>query len=275
MLNTLNNLKTRKLTMRKNNLLFLLFSAFFILPVYSSAENEEATKAKMNEIKLSEDYLYGEDFSDDKNIAFDNALSQLQRYANELRQEKGLNSLKVSDIQPQVSELHYLKGDRYTVLVYISAEKMFAIHGRTEAILNQNSAQPSPDPVQTPVTSTQPSPAINNSQPVANNSTNLQQSQSIAHTDDDMLDIISAQDTWIELKGFLTNFKKLGKIKETGTCINPGDVPADAFSILIDELYGVLAVLSPKNSANRINHKTNQTDSESNYPNCKVIVWYK
>ncbi|MGM9799919.1 MAG: hypothetical protein ACI30M_04470 [Muribaculaceae bacterium] len=261
--------------MRKNNLLFLLFSAFFILPVYSSAENEEATKAKMNEIKLSEDYLYGEDFSDDKNIAFDNALSQLQRYANELRQEKGLNSLKVSDIQPQVSELHYLKGDRYTVLVYISAEKMFAIHGRTEAILNQNSAQPSPDPVQTPVTSAQPSPAINNSQPVANNSTTLQQSQSIAHTDDDMLDIISAQDTWIELKGFLTNFKKLGKIKETGTCINPSDVPADAFSILIDELYGVLAVLSPKNSANRINHKTNQTDSESNYPNCKVIVWYK
>ena len=91
----------------------------------------------------------------------------------------------------------------------------------------------------------------------------------------DILNTLCNQDNWTEVKGFLSAYKTEGRLKETGSCTKISDIPMDAYRILIDEQYGILAILAPKNLNDRINIKTNKLDKESNYSNCAVIVWFK
>lgn len=263
--------------MTKSSILPLLTLILLILPVKLSAQTPEETEAQMDEIKLNESMIYGEDFNDDKDMAYGNALSELLITANELRAEKGSSLLNASDLQPVVKELRYSKGGRYVVMVYLPVAQMYALTskshsdvvsgGNSDRISQKNSLEPS-----RPAAESERKhvfvPEKSVSQPATTAS-------SIYNGTDDILDILCEQDNWIEIKGFLSAFKKEGKISLTGAVTSASEVPEDAFSILIDDMGGILSILSPKNSASRIDHRTNQPDNESNHSNCKFIVWYK
>lgn len=235
--------------------------------VIASAQSAEDTERLMNEIKMDETMLYGEDFNEDKGMASNNALYELLTYANELRTDREMPMLLATDLQIAVKEISYSKDGRNFVMVYLPMEEMLSLP-KKKGYANKPSptftsaaptATPTPDPSNEPTAA--PTPTRHTIKPIS--------------ASDDVIDILCGQDNWTEIKGFLTDFKGKGKIKDTGFCQTASEVPDDAYSILIDEMYGILAILSPRNSTNRINFRTNQPDSEQNYSNCKVIVWYR
>lgn len=255
---------------------FMLVSSFTL---YAQSSNE--IEGKMDEIKLNENMIYGEDFNNNKDIAYDNALSELLINANELRAEKGNGMIKISDLQPLVKELRYSKGSRHIVLVYIPLSQMFSLTSKSradivsQAMPNQSSqnnaleAETDIKPESEPLFTFVPNNSSSNEMTTTGNISNT------APLPNDILYTLCSQDNWTEIKGFLATYKSQGKIKETGFCTSPTQVPIDACSILIDEMYGILSILSPKNNPKRINYRTNRPDSEANYSNYKVIVWYR
>lgn len=263
----------------KTFIVVLLLSTFSA----SFAQSIESIEGQMDEIKLSEKMIYGEDFNDDKNIAYQNALSELLTYANEFRMKKGKSMIKVSDLQPIAKELTYSKVNRHNVLVYIQILQLLSIKSKNNSDIitkttDNESLYNNIDPSQTSEVQTTTEQNNFNSKDGSNSvklSTISPKESDAAPQSNEIIDILCSQDNWSEIKGFITTFKSQGKIKETGFCTSHTEVPTDAYSILIDDMYGILSILSPKNTANRINYKTNLHDSETNYPNCKVIVWYR
>ena len=268
--------------MINSRLTFLFLSVLFIFPFSISAQSVEEIQEQMDKIKLDENMIYGEDFNTNKNEAFDNALTELLLTANELRAEKDIAPLAASDLITLVKDLQYTQGDRTISFVYIPIDKIYSLTPKAGSeIRNSNLSQNSDYPSQTsqegeiekqtgfvPNKPNKPTPASNSTSSAPSNF-------NATVINGDVLEIIVLQDNWTEIKGLLSSFKQQGKIKETGYVTESAEIPEDAYSILIDEMYGVLAILSPRNSSKRINYKTNKTDSESNYNNCKVIVWYR
>lgn len=275
-------LKMKKLNMINSRLTFIFLSVLFLFPFSISAQSVEEIQEQMDKIKLDEKMIYGEDFNTNKNEAFDNALAELLLTANELRDEKELPPLTVSDLITFVKELQYTQGDRTISFVYIPLDKMYSLTPKAGSEtrisnLSQNSDYPSQTSQegeiekQTGFVPNKP----NKPTPASNSTSSAPSNFNAPAVNGDVIEIISQQDNWTEIKGLLSSFKQQGKIKETGYVTESAEIPEDAYSILIDEMYGVLAILSPRNSSKRINYKTNKTDSESNYNNCKVIVWYR
>lgn len=216
-----------------------------------TAKTPEYTKAFADSIKLSEAYIYGED--SDECLAFDNALIELTAVANDIRGKAGKVYISPTDLKPITEEIKYRRGRRPTTLVYVSIHKMLDIG------VNVNSAQPTQ--------------SQNN---ISQLDTFATQPQTTSTTImDEVTKTICQHDNWIEIKGFITSFKQAGKIAETGTATSLDDVPDDAYSILIDEMYGIQAILTPRKNPNRIDCRTKRPDTESNHPNFKIIVWYK
>lgn len=235
------------------------------------AQSPEEIEKKMDEIKMNEAYIYGEDYNDDKDMAYQNALTELLSSINEMRGDKGKEFITVSDIQPILKELRYAKSTRNVSFLYIPINQALSLTPKQK--IDVASAEPN---------STHNNNAIVPDQRTEDNSKftfvpNTPQSNhnDISTIDKRILETLCGQDNWVEIKGFLTSFKNEGKIRETGNCLSYSEVPDDAYSILMDEMGGILSIMSPKNSTNRINHKTNQTDNEQNHANCKFIVWYK
>lgn len=248
----------------------LIAFSFFVIP--SFAQTIEKIEAKMDKIKLDEKYIYGEDYSENKDIAYNNALIELLTTANEIRAERELEMLKSPDLQPVVRELRYNKGQRYIVFVYIPLSVMLEMNSKSHSDVVPSNVRPNKSESGL-LTQAQSKPESNNSISGPNQPpTQLSEMKPLSR---DILMTIVGQDNWIEIRGFLSQYKKDGKIKETGNVQNFTEVPNDAYSILIDEMGGILSILSPKNGENRINCKTNKQDKETNYPNCKFIVWYK
>ncbi len=230
----------------KNHILFLLL--LFASASLAFGQSVEEIEQQMNEIKLNEDMVYGEGFKDNKDDARSLAMSDLLMTVNQLREGQGMSPVEESSLAPLVKELSYSNGSRFAVLVYMPLSKAY------------NSPVPTSPTVPTvPTTPTAPTAPTTPA----------------AQVDEDIIDVLCGQDNWAEIKGFLADYKRLKKIKETGVAQSPAAVPDDAVSILVDEMYGILAILSPKKSNPRINYRTNNNDSETNYSNCKVIVWYR
>lgn len=228
------------------------------------SQSAEEMKASINRIKMDAEYIYGQSFDIDENEAYSNALSELADLANEMREMESLQSVYASELSPFAKSFTYTHGDKTCVFLYISVEEALTLPVRASNSLSATSQQSSQSAVLRPSSNTgNPAHSIPSSSPCAPAASN------------DVLRTLCSQDNWIEIKGFMKTFKDEGKIKEIGNCLSPADVPADAYSILIDDMYGILAILYPKNSPARLNARTNQPDNESNYPNCKIIVWYK
>ncbi|MBD5268367.1 MAG: hypothetical protein HDS45_02040 [Bacteroides sp.] len=260
--------------MIKNKMISLTILLACLSSVFGYAQTPEEIESKMNEIKLDESYVYGEDLNNDKDIAFQNALTELTTYANELRAGKGKDILNSSDLLTVVKELKYQKGSRHTVLVYLPLSQMLGMASKSHSdIVAQNAPSHSSQANITPqqkVEQEQKFTFVPNKQPEATQPVQIQ-----TQLPDDIMQTLCSQDNWLEIKGILTNYKREGKISSIGNVLSYAEVPDDAYAILMDNMGGILSILSPKNSATRINFRTNQTDSETNHSNYKFIVWYK
>ena len=210
------------------------------------ARSPEETEAQMDEIKLDRSYVYGESFNDDMNVAYQTALSDLTESVNVLRVDNGKEMLAVSDLQTRVNELKYFKNGRHTVFLYILLTEMFKIGEKTQdGVVSRHGNLPAAQ-------------------------------ESFAHKlPENVQETLSGQDNWPEIKGILKSYKEDGIIKVTGNVEKLSDVPDDAYSILFDGFGGILAIISPKNSPERINYKNNLRFEESNVTDYKFIVWYK
>lgn len=272
--------------MRKLGIDKFKFFAFFLgvvsaLPVSSFAQTPDEIEAKMDQVKMSDEYIYGEGSADDANLAYDNALSDLTMTVNEIRGSMGPDMLKTTDLQTVCQEMRYAKGQRYVVFLYLPLSLATTMKAKspsesatkpTFSIESQKSSAQKPYALPSDNQS-----SISQQQNLHKPSIQKTEKVPIAQqpADNEVVEALLGQDTWTEIKGILTEYKKTGKIKETGLCTNPQDTPGDAVAILIDEMYGILSILSPLNDSSRINYRTLLPDSETNYSNCKVIVWYR
>lgn len=236
--------------MTRNSILILLTFILSAIPVDMAADTPEEIEVQMDRIKLDETLIYGEDFSDNKDLAYDNAMAELLVTANELRAEDELQPLQASDLKPLAKELYYKKGMRHVVMFYMPRSQ--ALDLRQSETATPIPQLPTPPVVTIPPSSPTATPAA-----------------------DEIIDILCGQDNWIEIKGFLTKFKQEGKIKATGAVTSASETPVDAYSILIDEFGGILAILSPMDRGQRIDYRTKRADDESNHNNWKFIFWYK
>jgi hypothetical protein len=232
------------------------------------AQTADEIESKVNEIKLDENYIFGEDFNDNEDIAFQNALTELTICANELRAENGQNILNSSDLLPLVKELKYRKDNRHTVLVYLPMSQMFGMTSKSHSsiIIQDKPTQPIDSLRQEKEYEQENVVSQHQSEAMPYSSTQIS---------DDITQTLCGQDNWLEIKGFLTTYKRDGRILSVGNVLSYDEVPDDAYAILMDDMGGILSILSPRNSKSQINYRTNQTDSETNYSNCKFIVWYK
>lgn len=237
------------------------------LPLALKAQSNYATIHQINTFKMDESLIYGEASSSNENTAYDYALSDLLPYINELRSGNGYNKkLDLSYIRSIAKPLIHFDGKQYNVCLFVVREQCLSDVSHIEIPESLTSAD-SKFESKEPIVQDKPE---NSS---VSKETSLE--ERFTPLPNDILTTLCNQDNWIEIKGFLSTYKNQGRLRETGFSTNPSDIPIDSYRILIDERYGILAILAPKNRSDLINIKTNQLDKESNYSNCKVIVWFK
>lgn len=236
----------------------------------------------MDEIKLDATYVYGESFNSKADIAYDNSLTDLMISCNEIRIEKGSEQLKSSDLQPVAKEIRSFQNGQHTVFLYLSVDDMMKMQSKSRVVMGNNSQSQSQAHSQPHLQSNQnnsytssESHSQNSSLTFVPSKPNNQQTTNVPPLPSDILEALTIQNTWTELKPMIIHYKNLGKIMETGSTQQWDAVPNDAYAILFDADAGVLAFLSPKNDTDRLNYKTNSIDNIVNYSNCKFIVWYK
>lgn len=258
---TSKNLKKKRLIMQNKRV--IPFLNLLLGAIICCAQTPKEIEQKMDEIKMDEAFIYGEDYNDEKDMAYQNALTELLTSVNEIRADQNKQLLSAPDIQTLVTELRYFNATRHVSFVYMTLNQALSLTPkRTNAFAQRQVRQPQPQKETLQKAST------SQNAPMASSATT-------SATDKDILRELSAQDNWVEIKGLLSSLKSAGKISETGSCRSYSEVPPDAYAILMDQMGGILSILSPKASAKQINHKTNQIDNQNNHTNCKFIVWYK
>lgn len=115
------------------NRLWVSALAIFGAALCAMALTPAETEARMDEIKLDDKYIYGESYDSDPLMAYDNALTELVAYANEIREARELPPLNPSSLQTTAQELKYSDGDRHAVFLYIPLEKMLGMVSRSHA----------------------------------------------------------------------------------------------------------------------------------------------
>ena len=239
-----------------------IFLTLLILSICSfqlMGTEKDDIRERMLEIKLSDEYIFGEGFNDEKEIAYGNALSDLLLYANELKIENGQTEITLSDLQTNVETLACFEGNRYEVIVYLPLKNLDSIQSKSP---NKNNPVSSSNVLN--------NTKIGHSQKPINN-INFDYSKYQGEIEDFLL----TQENFSEIKDFLSAMKHSGKISETGAGEKNAKIPENANLIVIDNLGGILSILSPIVNNGRFNYKTRQPDNEQNYSDCKFIVWYK
>ncbi len=269
----------RRLNITSRLIQFCVILVCFYIPVLTYADTPDESEKKMDEIKLNAAFVYGESFNADADIAYGNSLTDLMIYCNEIRGEKGLTQLKSSDLQPVAKEIRSFKNGQYTVFLYISVEDMVKMQSKSRASVVGNNPQSQSQPQQASGQNNSIASSESQSQSdrftfIPNKPENVQPSHAQS-LPSDVLEALTIQNTWNELKPMIVHYKELGKITKTGNTQQWDSVPDDAYAILFDADAGVLAFLSPQNNSERLNYKTNRVDNIENYSNCKFIVWYK
>ncbi len=258
----------------------LLLALLLCLPC--AAQSPQEMESRMDEIKLNENFIYGESYSEDKDMAYQNALVELATSINELRADRDSIKITTSDLQPVIKEMRSDDGRKHHSFLYLPLSQALSLtpkdgHDNIAAnVTPSGSNSPAPQPQhqeeRPQMTFVPATPA----QTPASSQVSAQASAAVmTQAQKELIDIIRIQGNWVEIRGWLKSYKDEGKIRETGRCVSYAEVPDDAYSILMDEMAGILAILSPKNASNRINHKTGQPDNPNNHPNCKFIVWYR
>lgn len=228
-------------------------------------------EARIDSIKLDENFVYGESYDDNAALAYDNALSDLLVTANELRAAQGKDLLAKGSLQVRVKELTYTLGQRNTVFLYIPVDEMLALADKPLGGVVQQASQQQPVQQQQQPAQQSQQPA----QPQGNHyvPSTPQSTVTAQQLPDDVTRTICGQDNWVEIKSFLSEYKRSGKISQTGATKALAEAPADAYAILMDGMGGIISILAPVANGQRAELKANGKTSDNN--ECKFIVWYK
>lgn len=284
---------------------------FFLCPLVMTGQTDDKTKQKILEIKLNDEFIFGEGVSDNKEIAYGVALEDLLMFANELKEENSQDKLVLSDLITNVETIVYEEGSRFEVIVYIpfkividtnrkpslSKEEVItagrllaessskeAVAGQEEIIVPANEetviteqeetiAQPNEEPI---IIEQEETVVPVKEEPLISKTEEIksQPLSSDTFNENEVEAFLTTQDNFSEIKSFLSEMKGKGKISETGALDSSSAMPEDASLIIMDEYGGILAVLSPQSPQGRTNYKTHKKDSENNY-NGKFILWYR
>ena len=294
-------------------LLIFIFSGFFA----GRSEVNDNTKEKIMEIKLDDNFIFGEGVSDNKEIAYGVALDDLLIFANEIKERNSQDKLSLNDLVTNVETLIYEDGSRFEVIVYIPFKIVIDTNHKNSSAkdeIKKSSASAQTTPVkkekivaaekqnteeisvkakgknmpmekaeekisvsvntgEPPVAeiSAEPPMAVGTKEP---ETAMDYRSQSGPIEIGEVEEFLVSQDNFAEIKTFLSDMKNSGKIRETGAAYSSDYLPQDASLILMDELGGILSILSPVSKDGRFNYKTHKTDTENNY-NSKFILWYR
>lgn len=249
------------------NRIYILFVCVITVPFALNGQTNRDVIDEMNNVKLNESFIFGEGSHLNKDVAHECAVSEILSYATELRFESGNNKkLLPADIQSIVKQLVYFDGDQYNVFLYVDRDQILSMTSHIESPKSSLSADPKSESKELAVQEKTQNSQVPKCPSLEDRFTPLP---------NDILNTLCNQDNWTEIKGFLSSYKNQGKIRESGFCTDTSDVPMDSYRVLIDNQYGILAILVPENSNDSINLKTQQSDKESNYSNCAVIVWFK
>lgn len=137
----MNHIEKNQMTKKSDigKIKYSLFVLLTFLPISVLLANNEDLKQRIDEIKLNEEYIFGEGFNEDKEIAYGNALSDLLIYGNELKKERSQQEISLSDLQLNVETLDYYDGKRYEVIVYIPLRKLFEVKSKSSKGYNDMS----------------------------------------------------------------------------------------------------------------------------------------
>lgn len=251
----LNIENNNNLTIRLSILVFILLCCVF----NGMAEEKNETKQKMLEIKLNDYFIFGEANNENKDIAYGEALEDLVAFANEIKDENYDGEISMKDILANVESLVYEEDERYEIIVYMPLK----------IVLEKSNAKRAPKSTsteETVIVLNEPLPKINNNK--------KPEEKYVSVGKGEIEDFLITQENFSEIKNFLTEMKRQGKIRETGASESDTGLPLDANLIVMDELGGILTLLTPARENQRINYKTQEIDSVNNY-NSKFIVWYR
>ena len=104
--------------MKKIKINKLLIWSILLLTQQMFAQ-EKDVKALIRDIKLNENYIYGEGTDIDKNIAYDIALQEITNNINELRLSSNKEPITTKTIVALLSQYSYNRGAAELVFVYI------------------------------------------------------------------------------------------------------------------------------------------------------------
>lgn len=256
--------------MIRNSFIIITLLFLCLCPLQILAQDKSQVESQMDAIKLDEKYVYGEATDEKKEVAYNNAISDLLMTANQIRADKGKDVIATGSLQTQAKELGYVEESRYTVFLYIPIDKVLSINNQVHRdVVNETRKPEAPKPQ--PAKPVASKPAESPSRPVQSQSIPAQSQQ----LPNDVTRTLCSQDNWVEIKPFLSKYKSEGAITQTKATTSISEVPDNAYAILIDGMGGILAVLSPSSNGKRTDFKSGNDYNESNTSNCKFIVWYK
>lgn len=239
-----------------------------------TAQEAGDVKDKINAIKLDKNYIYGEGTDTDENMSYQNAVSDLMMFLNELRIGASKEPLNASDITPYLQSLSYRRGDGYMSFVYAERAKCMDIspkQSRGIVAKNDSQAKPKTKEPPTPPSTTEDDSSASDSTLIKNDKRgSIPKSETENMITTNVLDREMFPNVW----QYLTEMQQKGDIKRIEKARSREEIPADAYVIIVDRDYSVCALLSPVSGNQRVNLKTNRTDSLHNYSNV-AFVWYK
>lgn len=265
-----------EIDMKKVFLLMIMILGISTIPV--RGESPEEVEKAMDDIKLSGKYLYGQSYADTMDIAHDRALFELLTQINAARQEAGKSELRANEIGGITKILKYSTDYTNAVMVYCDRDKALAFTGRPSIGGISGASDNAPVIVDKAPAK---EPSITRTAPVQESSTVVSTDNNPARALptrgmlEEVAGIIAGQDNWMEIQPLLVRYKKEGKFSQNATVERLSEVPDDAYAIMIDSNGGVVAVMGPLEGGSRKNYKTNRIEDIMNYPNVKIILWFR
>ena len=218
---------------------------FLLLLCALATRADSDMEEKIMKIKLDTAYVSAEARDADEQVAFDVAMGDLASIVSDMRIREGMNSLEANDLSPLTERISYEEADKHYVFVYVKVDSALNLAKQPEKVQTPPDSSSVDGSTLTPVETTRSYTAVNAM-------------------------LLQAGDG-NEAYRFLEQLKKQGAIDDYGKAKAPGDIPADAYKLLVSGAdLSIIAILSPQN----INITTNKTDDINNYSN-KAVVWYK
>lgn len=246
-----------------------------LLTVAIKGQTPESIKNKIKNIKLDEKYVFGESSSENREIAYDDAMRDLLTTINELRVSKGMAVLKLADIIAISSEHTYDRGEG-TILVFafIELERALSVVPKKNAqILVDNKSSVSVQSESNPSVIAENKPAVFADKQETNVSVSNDSQSALVDLNDVTRNVLERemfQNVW----GYLNLAHESGKVSQFSMVKDKSAIPSDAYVVVIARDHSVKAILTPEQNGKRLNVKSNKNDFISNYSNV-AMLWYK